>query len=56
MALSKEMDKGFPWFEESNFTGWLVQNLNLTCAHLERTQFWKIILLKISILEVNQFP
>ena len=25
MSVSKESDAGFPWFEEQNFTGWLVQ-------------------------------
>ena len=25
MSASKESDAGFPWFEEQNFTGWLVQ-------------------------------
>ena len=25
MSSSKQSDAGFPWFEEQNFTGWLVQ-------------------------------
>lgn len=25
MSLSKETDPGFPWFEEKNFSGWLIQ-------------------------------
>ena len=25
MSASKESDAGFPWLEEQNFTGWLVQ-------------------------------
>ena len=33
MSASKESDAGFPWFEEQNFTGWLVQ----FCAHLRKT-------------------
>ena len=32
MSASKESDSGFPWFEEQNFTGWLVQ----ICAHLRK--------------------
>ena len=32
MSASKDCDVGFPWFEEQNFTGWLVQ----FCAHLRK--------------------
>ena len=33
MANSKEIDSGFPWFEDQNFSGWLIQFQ----AHLRKT-------------------
>ena len=37
MSVSKESDAGFPWFEEQNFTYWLVQfraHLRKSSAHV----------------------
>ena len=37
MSSSKDSDVGFPWFEEQNFTGWLVQiyaHLRMSGAHV----------------------
>ena len=37
MSSSKDNDVGFPWFEEQNFTGWLVQfraHLRQSGAHV----------------------
>ena len=34
MSASEESDAGFPWFEEQNFTGWLVQ----FGAHLRKAE------------------
>ena len=33
MSTSKDSDIGFPWLEEKNFTGWLVQ----FCAHIRKS-------------------
>jgi hypothetical protein len=39
MSLSKDSDKGFPWFEELNFAGWFIQMK----AHLRQSGAHKVL-------------